>query len=333
MGGPAPSYDPRRVRRVRVIDSHTEGEPTRVVVSGGPELGAGAAQARDALARDHRDFCRGTLLEPRGSEVLVGAVLVAPADPRCCAGAVFFNNVGVLGMCGHGTIGIARTLLHMGRIGTGSHMLETPVGCVPFDVGEGGSVTLRNVPSRRARSGVRVRLDDGTEATGDIAWGGNWFFITPAPAGLPVGSARIRELEALSLRIQRALDRDGLGMAEGGTATPERIRIDHVEIWSPLPTGKGWRSFTMCPGGQWDRSPCGTGTSAKLACLAADGMAAPGEAMRAESPIGTHFDAWFDGPADAGGSIVPSVRGRAWITAEGDLCFDAGDPCAAGLPA
>lgn len=333
MRGSASSYDLRRVRRVSVIDSHTEGEPTRTVVAGGPELGAGAAQARDALSRDHRGFCRGVLLEPRGSEVLVGALLLPPADPQCCAGAVFFNNVGVLGMCGHGTIGVARTLLHMGRIGPGRHALETPVGHVPFEIGAGGSVTLRNVPSRRARSGVRVRLDDGSEAAGDIAWGGNWFFIARAPESMPVGAARIRELEALSMRIQRALDREGLGMSEGGAATPERIRIDHVELWSPLPSGKGWRSFTLCPGGQWDRSPCGTGTSAKLACLAADGAAAPGEAVRAESPIGTHFDAWFDEPARADGSIVPSIRGRAWITAESQLCFDADDPCASGLPA
>lgn len=260
--------------------------------------------------------------------MLVGALLVEPDDPRCCAGAVFFNNVGVLGMCGHGTIGVARTLMHMGRIGIGGHALETPVGTVPFEIHGDGSVSLQNVQSWRARPGEVIDAGGFGTFAGDIAWGGNWFFITRVPQGVRICRESIRDLERMSLAIQSALDARGLGMREPGAAGPERIRIDHVELWEPGDAPREWRSFTMCPGGQWDRSPCGTGTSAKLACLVADGEATLGERWHAVSPIGTRFEAWCDSVADDR-SIRPHVRGRAWITAECDLCFEEGDPCAA----
>ena len=317
-----------RVRRVQAIDSHTEGEPTRVVVAGGPDMGRGAARARQAMMDAHWGFCRSVVLEPRGSDVLVGALLVEPEDGRCCAGAVFFNNVGVLGMCGHGTIGVARTLMHMGRIGVGAHALETPVGTVPFEIHGDGSVSLCNVPSWRARAGESVEAGSFGTFTGDIAWGGNWFFITRVPHGVRICRESIRDLERMSLAVQAALDARGLGMREPGAADPARIRIDHVELWEPGDAPREWRSFTMCPGAQWDRSPCGTGTSAKLACLVAEGTAAPGDRWHAVSPIGTRFEVWCDA-ADGDGSIRPHVRGRAWVTAECDLCFEDGDPCAA----
>lgn len=319
-------YTPARVRRVRVIDSHTEGEPTRVVVAGGPEVGAGAESARRALMGPRWGFCRGVVLEPRGSDVLVGALLVEPKDRTCCAGAVFFNNVGVLGMCGHGTIGVARTLMHMGRIGVGTHALETPVGTVPFEIHADGSVSLRNVPSRRERAGETVEAGEFGSFTGDIAWGGNWFFIARVPRGVRICRESIGHLERMSLAVQAALDARGLGMREPGAADPARIRIDHVELWEPGGAPNEWRSFTMCPGGQWDRSPCGTGTSAKLACLVASGEASAKQRWHAVSPIGTRFEAWCDSVADDG-SIRPHIRGRAWITAECELRFEEGDPC------
>jgi 4-hydroxyproline epimerase len=311
---------------VRAIDSHTEGEPTRVIVDGGPAVGRGAAAARASLAGAHWGFCRGVVLEPRGSDVLVGALLVEPLDTSCCAGAVFFNNVGVLGMCGHGTIGVARTLMHLGRIGAGTHSLETPVGTVPFEVHADGGVSIRNVPSRRERAGEVVDAGAFGTFTGDIAWGGNWFFIARVPQGVRVCRESVGHLERMSLAIQSALDARGLGMLEPGAADPTQVRIDHVELWEPGDAPREWRSFTMCPGGQWDRSPCGTGTSAKLACLVAAGDASPGERWRALSPIGTHFDTWCDA-VDPDRSIRPTVRGRAWITAEADLRFEDGDPC------
>jgi 4-hydroxyproline epimerase len=276
--------------------------------------------------RNHWGFCRDVVLEPRGSDVLVGALLVEPRDTSCCAGAVFFNNVGVLGMCGHGTIGVARTLLHLGRIGIGAHTLETPVGAVPFEIHADGSVSLRNVPSRRVRTGEAVDAGAFGTFAGDIAWGGNWFFITRVPDGVRICRESIGHLESMSLAIQSALDAAGLGMREPGAADPDRIRIDHVELWEPGDSAREWRSFTMCPGGQWDRSPCGTGTSAKLACLAASGDAQAGERWHAVSPIGTRFETWFDS-AEGNGSIRPHVRGRAWITAECELLFEEGDPC------
>ena len=321
-------YTPPRVQRVRAIDSHTEGEPTRVVVSGGPRVGRGAARARQAIIDAHWGFCRGVVREPRGSDVLVGALLVEPEDPSCCAGAVFFNNVGTLGMCGHGTIGVARTLMHLGRIGKGTHALETPVGVVPFEIRDDASVSLQNVTSWRERAGVTVDAGSFGTFTGDIAWGGNWFFIARLPQGVRICRESIGDLERTSLAIQSALDVRGLGMREPGVASPDRIRVDHVELWEAGDAPREWRSFTMCPGGQWDRSPCGTGTSAKLACLAAEGAAIPGERWHAVSPIGTRFEAWCDSVSDDG-SIRPQVRGRAWITAECDLCFEEGDPCAA----
>lgn len=316
------------MRRVRAIDSHTEGEPTRVIVAGGPRVGRGAAGARQAIVDAHWGFCRGAVLEPRGSDVLVGALLVEPEDPSCCAGAVFFNNVGTLGMCGHGTIGVARTLMHLGRIGIGTHALETPVGVVPFEIHDDASVSLQNVTSRRAGAGVTVDAGGFGTFTGDIAWGGNWFFIARVPHGVRICRDSIGDLGRVSLAIQSALDARGLGMREPGVASPDRIRIDHVELWEAGDAPREWRSFTMCPGGQWDRSPCGTGTSAKLACLVAEGTALPGERWHAVSPIGTRFEAWCDS-ASHDGSIRPNVQGRAWITAECELCFEEGDPCAA----
>src|SRR5438046_2693479 len=145
--------------RIQIIDSHTGGEPTRVVVSGGPDLGSGSVADRLKVFREQHDRFRSAVVnEPRGSDVLVGALLCEPADPACVAGVIFFNNVGYLGMCGHGTIGVAVTLAHLGRIGPGTHRLETPVGVVAFDYAGGNRVTIENVPCHRRSAGVSVSV-------------------------------------------------------------------------------------------------------------------------------------------------------------------------------
>ena len=308
---------------MRVIDSHTEGEPTRVVVDGGPDLGAGSMQERlERLRNNHDDFRTAVILEPRGSDALVGALLCEPADASCAAGVIFFNNRGYLGMCGHGTIGVAVTLAWLGRIGPGVSKLETPVGTVAVDLVDDNTVTVKNVPSYRYRKDVSVDVPGLGAITGDIAWGGNWFFLVK-DAPHPVDLAHERELTTAALAVQAALWDQGITGRDGG-------EIDHIEFFAePRTPGANSRNFVLCPGGAYDRSPCGTGTSAKLACLAADGLLAPGEDWVQESVIGSLFTARYESGDD--NRIVPSVTGRAFISAEATLVQQPGDPFANGI--
>ena len=308
---------------MRVIDSHTEGEPTRLVISGGPDLGNGplaARRARFATAFDHlRSFA---VNEPRGSDAVVGALLCEPVDPACAAGLIFFNNVGYLGMCGHGTIGAAVTLAHMGRIGPGTHRFETPVGEVTVELLGRNEVEIENVPSWRYRKDVAIAVDGLGTVVGDIAWGGNWFFLV-GTSPLPLAMANIQELTRAADAIAHALEAAGIVGADGG-------KIDHIEFFAPPrdPAAHS-RNFVLCPGGAYDRSPCGTGTSAKLACLAADGKLAPGETWIQESIVGSRFAAQYrPGPEER---IVPRIRGRAYVVAEATLLRDPEDPFADGL--
>ncbi|MDA0215143.1 MAG: proline racemase family protein [Planctomycetota bacterium] len=312
------------MRRVKAIDSHTEGEPTRVILSGGPNLGSESLQERrEIFARDHDDFRRMSIEEPRGSDVLVGALLLEAHEADCVAGVIFFNNAGMLGMCGHGTIGVARTLAHLGRIKTGTHRLDTPVGVVEFTLRADDLVEVANVPSHRAHKGIAVEVAGLGVVTGDVAWGGNWFFIAPSPLKIPLQLDRVAELTAHAWSIRRALATAGITGDNGG-------EIDHIEFTEPPRRADcAWRNFVLCPGGAYDRSPCGTGTSAKVACLVADGKIALGERIGAESFIGTRFEAWHS--TDSAGVIRPTVAGRAWITAEIELMIEASDPCAAGI--
>jgi proline racemase len=307
----------RAMTEMRVVDSHTEGEPTRTIVAGGPDLGGGPLWARRAaFARDFDDRRRFAVLEPRGHAAMVGALLCAPEDPGCAAGAIFFNNVGMLGMCGHGTMGVAVTLAHLGRIGPGAHRLETPVGIVGFELLDRHRVRIENVPSHRHLKGVAVEVPGLGRVTGDIAWGGNWFFLTEhAPCALE--AANIPALTCAAAAMQAALLAAGLRGADGGV-------VDHVEIFGPPAPGADSRSFVLCPGGEYDRSPCGTGTSAKLACLAADGKLPPGRAWVQESIIGSRFTAAWR--PDAEGRIIPTITGRAFVTAEATLLRDPEDP-------
>jgi 4-hydroxyproline epimerase len=308
---------------MRIIDSHTEGEPTRVIVAGGPELGSGNLATRlERFKADFDDVRRTVILEPRGSDALVGALLVEPDADDCAAGVIYFNNRGYLNMCGHGTIGVAVTLAYLGRIGPGASKLETPVGVVSVDLVDDNTVTVENVASYRYRKNVALDVSGLGVVTGDIAWGGNWFFLV-REAPCPLDLAHERELTGAGLAIQAALWEQGITGRDGG-------EIDHVEFFGdPRDASANSRNFVLCPGGAYDRSPCGTGTSAKLACLADDGLLAPGTDWVQESVIGSRFTARYR--LDDDGRLMPSITGRAFICAEGNLVQQAGDPFATGI--
>lgn len=311
---------------IRVIDSHTAGEPTRVVIGGGPDLGKGPLVERARrFAAEHDDFRSAVVNEPRGSDVLVGALLVAPENRGCAAGIIFFNNVGYLGMCGHGTIGVVATLAHLRRIEAGEHKLETPVGVVTALLHVDGRVTIENVPSYRHAKGVVVEVPGLGAVTGDVAWGGNWFFLTE-DAPLPLTLENREALTRFAICVKQALAARGITGADGK-------EIDHIELFASSPApGVDSRNFVLCPGNAYDRSPCGTGTSAKLACLAADGKLAPSEIWRQQGILSTIFEGSYRVSASAEDNhVIPSITGSAWITAEVRLLLHPDDPFRMGI--
>ncbi len=309
------------MHRIQIIDSHTGGEPTRVVISGGPQLGPSHVSIADRLARfrDHHDRFRSAVVnEPRGSDVLVGALLVEPTDASCAAGVIFFNNVGYLGMCGHGTIGLIVTLAHLGRIGPGDHRVETCVGIVTATLHPDGSVSVTNVPSRRKARGITVEIPGHPPISGDVAWGGNWFFLVeqhPWTLLLP----NVGELTTVTTALRKAVNAAGF---------PE---VDHVELFAPGTAGGHSRNFVLCPGGAYDRSACGTGTSAKLACLAADGKLAEGDPWIQESILGSTFNGRYRWLERDAGIIAPTITGTASVNAEATLLLDETDPFCWGI--
>jgi 4-hydroxyproline epimerase len=309
------------LRRLRAIDSHTGGEPTRVVIDGGPALAGPLAERVEQLRRHHDAFRAAVCNEPRGSDVLVGALVTPPVDPGAAAGVIFFNNVGYLGMCGHGTIGLVTTLAWLGRLAPGRHRIETPVGVVTTELHASGRVSVRNVPSYRHARSVAVELPGHGRVTGDVAWGGNWFFLS-ADHGQSLDTANVEALVDFGWRVRQALTAAGIRGANGA-------EIDHIELTGPASReGLDARNFVLCPGKAYDRSPCGTGTSAKLACLVADGKLAPGGRWRQESIIGSVFEGSVEIEA---GSIVPTITGQAWITADATLILDPADPYCHGI--
>jgi 4-hydroxyproline epimerase len=308
------------MHKIEVIDSHTGGEPTRVVVAGGPDLGIGSlADRRERFRRQFDHFRSAIVNEPRGSDVMVGALLVPPRDPACAAGIIFFNNVGYLGMCGHGTIGLVATLAHMGRIEPGEHRIETPVGTVTATLNPGGEVSVANVPSWRAAKKVTVDVPKIGAVSGDVAWGGNWFFLI-AEHGQDLSLANAEKLTDYCWRVRQALNAQGF---------PD---VDHIELFGqPVAPGANSRNFVLCPGKAYDRSPCGTGTSAKLACLAADGKLAEGDAWIQESILGSTFTGTFRWLDRAAGRIEPVITGRAFVSAEAKLLLNDLDPFSHGI--
>ncbi len=308
---------------VTVVDSHTAGEPTRVVVSGGPDLGSGDLHARLGVFRTQYDgFRTATVCEPRGSEVVVGALLCEPSDPSAAAAVIFYNDVGYLGMCGHGTIGLVTTLAHLGRIESGEHVIQTPVGSVVTRLHADGSVSIENVQSWRYRADVPVDVPGYGCFRGDVAWGGNWFFLVSGH-GLVLRIENRAALVAVSTAIRTAL------IASGITGKDDAL-IDHIELCGPPgDSGNSGRNFVLCPGASFDRSPCGTGTSAKLACLHAEGRLGLNEVWRQEGILGTVFEASI--LRAEGACVTPRITGRAWITGENTLYFDPTDPFRSGI--
>ena len=313
-------------RRIDVIDSHSAGEPTRCVLPFGLDLGAGTVAQRLEVVRARYDAYRRALLcEPRGSDVLVGAYLLEPSDPSCATGVIYFNNAGYLGMCGHGTMGLVATLSHMGRIKPGTHRIETPVGVVEASLAEDGEVSFRNVPAFRLRAAATVEVPGYGTATGDIAWGGNWFFLIKEH-GFSLSIDQVGPLTDFTWAVRHAL-------ASSGIAGTDGAEIDHVELFGPaFDSANHSRNFVICPGKAYDRSPCGTGTSAKLACLAADGHLAPGDLWHQEGILGTVFTGSYEWDSQLPGRILPTIRGSAHITAETALIFSQEDPFQWGVP-
>lgn len=310
--------------RIQVIDTHTGGEPTRVVVAGGPDLGNGSLAQRRTLLRERFDHFRSAVVnEPRGSDVMVGALVCQPVDKSCAAGVIFFNNAGCLGMCGHGTIGLVVALGHAGRLAAGRHRLETPVGVVGIEYDGANHVALENVPSYRHAAGVTIDVDGLGAITGDVAWGGNWFFLV-SEHGQELELANVDRLTDVAWRIRQALRRAGVTGADGQ-------EIDHIELFGPPRNAAAdSRNFVLCPGKAYDRSPCGTGTSAKLACLAADGKLKPGQVWRQESIVGSMFEGSV---RIEDGQIIPRICGAAYVNAEATLILDPRDPFCMGIGA
>lgn len=308
--------------RIKVIDSHTGGEPTRTVIAGGPALGSDSLTIRRERFRSEYDHFRSAITnEPRGSDALVGALLCEPVDKSCVTGVIFFNNVGYLGMCGHGTIGIVATLAYLNRIGPGRHRIETPVGVVEAILDERGEVTVGNVPSYRLAKNVSVDVEGHGLVVGDVAWGGNWFFLVN-DHGQDISFKNLEKLTDFTWRIRQALNKSGI-TGEGGQ------EIDHVELFaSSSLDGVDSKNFVLCPGRAYDRSPCGTGTSAKLACLFADGKLEPGQVWRQESVVGSIFEGTVE---VLDNNIYPSIKGSAFITAEAELILDPRDPFCMGI--
>jgi 4-hydroxyproline epimerase len=316
------------MQTIEVIDSHTCGEPTRLVISGGPDLGDGPLEARVERFREHFDHYRSAIVnEPRGSDTIVGALLCKAHRADCQAGVIFFNNVGYIGMCGHGTIGLIASLAHRRDIERGDIRIDTPVGAVQARLHADGQIEVDNVPSFRRAAHVTVTVPGVGEVTGDVAWGGNWFFlVTDLAAGdrpeWRIAAQNIEALTDLTWRIRQAVNAQGFP------------KVDHVEIFSAAPSATAnSRNFVLCPGKAYDRSPCGTGTSAKLACLAADEKLAPGDSWIQESIIGSRFAVryrWLDRDK---GEIVPTITGTAYITSEAHLQLDPDDPLCWGIRA
>lgn len=312
------------MKKIHIVDSHTGGEPTRLVLDGGPDLGVGSlADQREVFRQKYDHFRQAIINEPRGNDVLVGALLRPPRDPSCQIGVIFFNNVGYLGMCGHGTIGVMATLAHLGRISPGSYRIETPVGVVTATLRADGRVSVQNVPAYRHIKQASVGVPGIGAVSGDVAWGGNWFYLVQWD-GLAIRHQNIDALTDAAWRIREALERAGIAGADGAP-------IDHVELFEHGADGADSRSFVLCPGKAYDRSPCGTGTSAKLACLAADGALAVGQTWVQESVIGSRFEGSYAPNAARPGAITPTITGTAHVMLEGHLILQDDDPFEWGI--
>lgn len=306
---------------IKIIDSHTAGEPTRVIYDGFPSLqGTSLKEKKEDFEKQFDYLRKALILEPRGSDIVVGALLCKPQDPKAVTGVIFFNNAGYLGMCGHGTIGVIETLRYLGKIQAGTHKIETPVGTVECTLHANNEISVQNVPSYRYKKDLSIDVDGIGKITGDIAWGGNWFFLVNNH-GQEINANNLEHLTEFSWKIRQALDRQKIRAKENAI-------VDHIELFSKTHTANS-RSFVLCPGKAYDRSPCGTGTSAKLACLAADNKLLPQQQWIQESVIGSQFKASYQ-ILDKD-TIIPTITGRAYIHADSTILLDQQDPFKYGI--
>lgn len=279
------------------------------------------AERRDWMCAHQDHLRRAVVCEPRGHAAIVGALLTPPISDDAAAGIVFFNNGTYLGMCGHGLIGVVRTLDYLGRLAPGISRFDTPVGTVSAELAADGSVTIENVAALLHQRDVRVDVPGYGCVIGDVAYGGNWFFITHADA-VPVEMSHVSELMRFTQAIQDAIRAQGITGAQGAD-------IDHIEISAaPQRADANARNFVLCSGGEYDRSPCGTGTSAKMATLYARDELRLDEPWRQESVTGSLFTGWL---TSQDGKLVPHIRGNAFITGEATLHFDPADPFRLGI--
>ena len=308
--------------KIRYVDSHTGGEPTRLVLDGFPDLSSLTLTARVEALRAKHDHFRATVAsEPRASDVMVGALLMSPVEAGSVASVIYFNNVGYLGMCGHGTIGVIATLQYLGKISPGVHRLDTPVGTVSCNLKPDGKVSIENIASYRYRKSVSVDVEGFGAVSGDIAWGGNWFFLVDA-RDRAIDLSNLDILLKFASAIRVALSKSNITGRDGA-------EIDHIELFgAPSNAGLNSRNFVLCPGSAYDRSPCGTGTSAKLACLAADNKLTEGATWRQESIVGSVFEGSY---RNIDGGIIPTITGQAFVCGEGTLLMDPADPFCWGI--
>jgi proline racemase len=308
---------------MHVIDSHTGGEPTRVILSGGPDLGGGSLEEQaQRLATDHRDFLSAVLAEPRGQPAMVAALLVPPTSPDSVTGVIYFDVAAVIGMCGHGTIGLAVTLAHLGRIKPGQHQIDTRAGAVGVELLDPNTVRVRNIESRLVQQDLSIDVPGLGRVTGDVAYGGNWFFIID-PSPIAVETGNIRAMTDLAITIRDAANAQG---ARGEQGEP----IDHVIFQHSVPDpAVHSRSFVLCPDDTYDRSPCGTGSSARLASLAARGLLEPGAEIVHESVIGSRFTVSYQPGLKSG--VLPTLVGQAHIMGTSTLVFEPTDPFRDGV--
>lgn len=308
---------------MKIVDSHTEGEPTRTIFDAGLDLGSGSlAEKAEVFEKNYRDFCGSVLKEPRGNDAYVGALVVDSEESDCAAGVIFFNTVQNLGMCGHGTIGLSATMAHMGLIKPGHHKFETPVGKVAINLKTPNRVSVTNIESYRLLKNVLIEIPSYGPLTGDVAWGGNWFFLVKE-SPIDIKLENLRELTDLSLQIRKALEIKGITGTQGAW-------IDHIELYgAPESTEANSRSFVLVPSGSYDRSPCGTGCSAKMACLAADGAWPAGKIWIQESVIGSTYALVYE--QGQNGGVIVTIEGTAFVTAQVTLIFESQDPFRVGI--
>lgn len=307
----------------KVIDSHTGGEPTRVIIDGGPDLGSGPISERARLLETKHDkFCRSVLCEPRGYDAMVGALIVTPVEKNCLTGVIFFNTSQNLGMCGHATVGLLVTLYYLGKISVGNYKIETPVGIISAQLHDPNTVSVINVESYRYKKGVSIQVEQYGEITGDIAWGGNWFFLVNN-SPISVQFENIDKLLNFTSSIKSALKQQHI-------TAPDSSEIDHIELFGESLNEKAHsKNFVLCSSGDYDRSPCGTGCSAKLACLAEERLWPENKKWIQEGIIGSLYSTHYSW--STGGNIIPTITGKAFVTSEATLQFNPLDPYKHGI--